>query len=121
MPPNFARLTAELARPAAAEPRPGLVERRRTGRVSRTEALRAGIRSAVLIDVSPFGCCLRHVDPAIGPGHFVALRFATVGTITGYVRWREDANIGIEFCRALAPEAERTLAGDEVLENVRRL
>lgn len=121
MPPIFARLTADLARPAAAEPRPGLVERRRTGRVARTEGLRAGITSTALIDVSPFGCCLRHVDPGIGPGHFVALRFATVGTVSGYVRWREGANIGIEFCRALAPDAERRLAGDEMLESVRRL
>lgn len=96
-------------------------ERRRHGRTARLEALRQPAGRLALVDVSSFGCCVRHANPAIGPGHFVGLVFASLGTITGYVRWREDENMGVEFCRALAPAAERALATDEPLEQIRRL
>ena len=99
----------------------GAGERRRHGRTARLEALRQPAGRLALVDVSSFGCCVRHADPAIGPGHFVGLVFASLGTITGYVRWREDENMGVEFCRALAPATERALATDEPLEQIRRL
>lgn len=96
-------------------------ERRRHPRVVRLDAAQQPAGRLAIVDVSSFGCCLRHADPAIGPGHFVGLTFATLGTISGYVRWRDGASMGVEFCRALSPAAERALASDERLETVRRL
>lgn len=96
-------------------------DRRRTSRTARSDAARAGAGALHLVDVSSFGCCVRHADRGIGPGHFVALHFPTLGAINGYVRWREDDSIGIEFCRELGREAERALSTSEMLEAVRRL
>lgn len=96
-------------------------ERRRRSRVARFDVYAQPAGRLALVDVSSFGCCVRHADRAIGPGHFVALQFARVGTITGYVRWREDENMGVEFCREIQPATERALATHEPLEAVRRL
>lgn len=96
-------------------------ERRRTVRTARLDAARASAGALHLVDVSSFGCCVRHADRGIGPGHFVALHFPTLGAINGYVRWREDDSVGIEFCRELGRDAERALSTTEMLEAVRRL
>ena len=96
-------------------------DRRRSARIARIDALTQPAGRLALVDVSSFGCCVRHADPTIGPGHFIALHFAGLGAISGYVRWREDENMGVEFCRAIPPATERALATHEILESVRRL
>ena len=96
-------------------------DRRRSGRVVRFDSQSQPAGRLALVDVSSFGCCVRHADPSIGPGHFIALNFASLGTISGYVRWREDDSMGVEFCRAIPHATERALATHEVLESVRRL
>ena len=120
MSPPPARLAGQAA-PVSAAPASGSDERRRQSRVARFDVVHQAAGRLVLVDVSSFGCCVRHADPDIGPGHFVMLQFATVGTINGYVRWRDDENMGVEFCRAIPPATERALATDEPLEGVRRL
>ncbi|HEY6869825.1 MAG TPA: hypothetical protein VI199_08720 [Novosphingobium sp.] len=114
------RLTShtQLERP---ESEGACLERRRAIRTARLDAARAAAGALHLVDVSSFGCCVRNADRGIGPGHFVALHVAALGAINGYVRWREDESMGIEFCRELTREAERALSTIEMLEAVRRL
>ena len=64
---------------------------------------------------------MRDADAGIGPGQFVGLTFAALGTINGYVRWRDEDNIGVEFCRALTFAEEQALATNEPIESLRRL
>lgn len=120
MPPAPSRLTSH-AQKDRSETEGAYQERRRSIRTARLDAVRASAGMLHLVDVSSFGCCVRHADPGIGPGHFVALHFPTLGTINGYVRWREDDSVGIEFCRELTRDAERALCTSEALEAVRRL
>lgn len=115
-----ARFASRLSDPAPIAPTT-LDERRRQNRVARFDALRQPQGRLAIVDVSSFGCCVRHADPEIGPGHFVSLQFATLGTINGYVRWRDEDNIGLEFCRAIPLATERALATNEPLEALRRL
>lgn len=114
------RLTSH-AQPERSESEGAYQERRRTTRTPRLDAARAASGVLHLVDVSSFGCCVRNADRGIGPGHFVALHFPVLGAINGYVRWREDDSVGIEFCRELSREAERALSTSEMLEAVRRL
>lgn len=120
MPTAPSRLTSG-AKSESSDPERGGHERRRTARTARLDAMRASAGLLALVDVSPFGCCVRNADRGIGPGHFVALHFPTLGIVNGYVRWREDDSMGIEFCRELGAEAERALCTTESLEAVRRL
>ncbi len=114
------RLTSQ-AKQEKSESEGAYQDRRRGVRTARLDAARASVGMLFLVDVSSFGCCVRNADRGIGPGHFVALHFPKVGTINGYVRWREDDNMGVEFCRELSREAERALCTTETLEAVRRL
>ena len=114
------RLTSHV-QPERSESEGAYQERRRTSRTARADAARASAGVLHLVDVSSFGCCVRHADRGIGPGHFVALHFPTIGAINGYVRWREHESMGIEFTRELTREAERALSTTEQLEAVRRL
>ena len=96
-------------------------ERRRQNRVARFDVHHTPAGRLTIVDVSSFGCCVRNADPEIGPGHFVSLQFASLDPINGYVRWRDEDNIGLEFCRAIPPATERALATSEPLEALRRL
>lgn len=115
------------ARFASGNPEPGTPfqtvpdERRRQSRVARFDVHRQPLGRLAIVDVSPFGCCVRNADPEIGPGHFVSLQFTNLAAITGYVRWRDEDNIGLEFCRTIAPATERAIATNEPLEALRRL
>ena len=122
MPPSFSRLfsaPAASVNGAAAEPAPA--ERRREKRTVRFETVRHRTGQPAIVDVSSFGCCVRDADAGIGPGQFVGLTFAALGTINGYVRWRDEDNIGVEFCRALTFAEEQALATNEPIESLRRL
>lgn len=64
----------------------------------------SGLVHAHLVNISPLGCMIRS-SAAVAPDDAVMLRLPILGSTTGQVVWAKLDRIGVEFARAIDPQA----------------
>jgi hypothetical protein len=88
-----------------------------TGREARTEDRLPVTAGAMLVthqkdllpvtiaDLSRHGCCLVGDCSALRPGQFISIKIGKIERMPAIVRWSDGDRAGVEFTRALQPEA----------------
>ena len=63
------------------------------------------LQPITIADFSRHGCCLEGDCSALRPGQFISIKIGRIERLDTIVRWVDEGRAGVEFTRALQPEA----------------
>ncbi|WP_295638949.1 PilZ domain-containing protein [Novosphingobium sp.] len=68
-------------------------------------AHQTALQPVTIADLSRHGCCLDGDCKALRPGQFISIKIGKIERLAAIVRWVDEDRAGVEFTRALQPQA----------------